>query len=206
MPDFVRLQLLEEPEDATTQGLCTKATEKLIFGVLCTVDDWSRYEFKEKSSESSEKFQMVLTKMSENQNSVGNRIDDLTQKLNSPKQLTSKKNYRDNQQQTWRGKFRGRTNKKRTNRGYSINHGYQYNRNHQNNQNQGTSNYQNNQNRGKYGNNSLQETTEGEITSEVTKEELSRIAATITSIYQYSAARLSKQRNNNKYWKLRKTY
>ena len=86
--------------------------------------------------------------MSENQNSLENRIDALTQKLNSPQQNSSN-TYKNNEQQTWRGNFRGRTNQNRGNRGYSNNQGYQ-NRNYQN---QGSNNYQNNPNPGRYGNN-----------------------------------------------------
>ena len=145
MPMFIRLKLLEEPEDATIQELCTKARQKLILRELCPVDDWSRDGFNEMSSEKSEKFLTVLTKMSENQNSIENRIDALTQKLNSPQQNSSN-TYKDNEKQTWRGNFRGRTYQ---NRGFSNNQGYQ-NRNYQN---QGSNNYQNNQNRGRKGNN-----------------------------------------------------
>ena len=148
MPNFIRLKLLEEPEDATIQELCTKLKQKLILRELCPVDDWSRDGFNERSSESSEKFLTVLTKMSENQNSLENRIDALRQKLNSPQQNSSNY-YKDNEEQTWRGKFRGRTYQNRGNRGYSNNQGYQ-NRNYQN---QGSNNYQSNQNRGRYGNN-----------------------------------------------------
>ena len=50
MPNFIRLKLLEEPEDATIQELCTKAKEKLILRELCLVDDWSRDGFNEMSS------------------------------------------------------------------------------------------------------------------------------------------------------------
>ena len=148
MLNFIRLKLLEEPEDATIQELWTKARQKLILRELCPVDDWSRDGFNEMSSENSEKFLTVLTKMSENQNSLENRIDALTQKLKSPQQNSSN-NYKDNEQQTWRENFRGRTYQNRRNRGYSNNQGYQ-NRNYQN---QGSNNYQNNQNRGRYGNN-----------------------------------------------------
>ena len=148
MPNFIRLKLLEEPEDATIQELCTKARQKLILRELCPVDDWSRDGFNEMSSENSEKFLSVLTKMSENQNSLENRIDALTQKLNSPQQNSSN-TYKDNEQQTWQGNFRGRMYQNRGNRGYSNNHGYQ-NRNYQK---QGWNYYQNNQNRGRYGNN-----------------------------------------------------
>ena len=72
----------------------------------------------------------------------------MTQKLNSQQQNTSN-HHKDNEQQTWRGNFRGPTYQNRGNRGYSNNQGSQ-NRNHQN---QGSNNYQNNQNRGRYGNN-----------------------------------------------------
>ena len=130
MPNFIRLKLLEEPEDATIQELCTKARQKLILKELCPVDDWSGDGFNEMSSENSEKFLTVLTKMSENQNSLENRFDALTQKLN-PLQQNSSNNYKDNEQQTWRGNFRGRTYQNRGNRGYSNNPGYQ-NRDYQN--------------------------------------------------------------------------
>ena len=148
MPNFIRLKLLKEPEEATIQELCTKARQKLILREICPVDDWSREGLIEMSSEISEKFLTVLTKMSGNQNSLENRIIALTQKLNSPQQNSSN-NYKDNEQQTWRGNFRGRTYQNRGNRGYSNNQRHQ-NRNYQN---QGSKNYQNNQNCGRYGNN-----------------------------------------------------
>ena len=39
MPFFMGLKLLEEPENATIQELCTKASQKLILRELCPVDD-----------------------------------------------------------------------------------------------------------------------------------------------------------------------
>ena len=47
MPNFIRLKLLEEPETATIQELCTKARQELILRELCPVDDWSREGFNE---------------------------------------------------------------------------------------------------------------------------------------------------------------
>ena len=145
---FIRLKLLEEPEDATMQEVCTKLRQKLILRDICPVDDWSKDGFNEMSSENSEKFPTVLTKMSEDQNSLKNRIDALMQKLNSPQQKSSN-NYKDNEQQTWRGNFKGRKYQNRGNRGSSKNQGYQK----RNYQNQGSNIYQNNQNRSRYGNN-----------------------------------------------------
>ena len=51
MPNFIRLKLVEEPEDATIQEICTKARQKLILREFCPVDDWSRDGFNEVSSE-----------------------------------------------------------------------------------------------------------------------------------------------------------
>ena len=120
MPNFIRLKLLEEPEDATIQELCTKARQKLILREFCPVKVWSRKGFNEMSSENSEKFLTVLTKMSDNQNSLEHRLDALTQKLNTPQQKSSN-NYKDNEQQTWRGIFRGQIYQNRGNRGFSNN-------------------------------------------------------------------------------------
>ena len=61
-PTFIRLKLLEEPEDATIQELCAKAKQKLILRELRPVEDWSRDGFNEMSSENSEKFLTVLKK------------------------------------------------------------------------------------------------------------------------------------------------
>ena len=66
MPNFIKLKLLEEPENATIEELCKKARQKLILGELCPVDDWSRDGLNEMSSVNSEKFLTVLTKLSEN--------------------------------------------------------------------------------------------------------------------------------------------
>ena len=69
MPNFITLKLLEEPENATIQDLCTKARQKLILGELCPVDDWSRDGFNEMNNDNTDKLLNVITKMSENQTS-----------------------------------------------------------------------------------------------------------------------------------------
>ena len=81
MPNFIRLKLLEEPETATIQELCTKARQKLILRELCPVDDWSRDGFNEMSNDHSEKLLSVLTKMSENQNALEDKMNALTEKV-----------------------------------------------------------------------------------------------------------------------------
>ena len=140
MPNFIRLKLLEEPETATIQELCTKARHKLILRELCPVDDWSRDGFNEISTDNSEKFLNVLTKMTETQHSLENRIKALTEEISQPQQITSGQNASQhfNNHQKWRGNSRGRFNQNHGNRGYNNNHG--------------SSNFQNRY-QGRYGNN-----------------------------------------------------
>ena len=45
MPNFIRFKLLEEPENATIQDLCTIARQKMILREHCAVYDWSRDGF-----------------------------------------------------------------------------------------------------------------------------------------------------------------
>ena len=80
--------------------------------------------------------------MSEKKTTLENRIDALTQKLNSPEQSSRNINYNNNRQ-NWRGNFRGSSYQ---NRGNSCNRGNQgYSKNQYNGSN--------NQNRGRYGSN-----------------------------------------------------
>ena len=123
MPNFIRLELLEETENAAIQELCTKARQKLILRELWPVDDWSRDGFKEMGTDNSEKFLAVVTKMTETQSSPENRINSWSGKNSQPQQGTSSQNTRQNfsNQQKWRGCSRGRFNEKRGNRGYYKN-------------------------------------------------------------------------------------
>ena len=120
--------------------MCTKARQKLILRELCPVDDWSRDGFNEMSTDNSENFLTVLTKTTETQNSLENRINALNEKISQPQQGTSGQNTSQhfNNQQKWRGNSGGRVNQNRGNRGY--------------NNNQGSNNLQN-QNQERYGNN-----------------------------------------------------
>ena len=91
------------------------------------------------STDNSGKFLTVLTKRTETQNSLENRINALAEKISQPQQSTSGQNTSQpfNNQQKWRGNSRGRFNQNRGYRGYNNNHG--------------SYNFQN-QNQGRYGN------------------------------------------------------
>ena len=117
MPNFIRLKLLEEPENATIQDLCTKARQKLILRELFPVDDWSRDGFNEMNNDDTDKFLNVITEMSENQTSLEKKLNALTEKFNTQQSPNnSGLNYQTNyQNQRGRGNYRGRYNNRGSN-------------------------------------------------------------------------------------------
>ena len=119
MPNFIRLKLLEEPENATIQDLCTKARQKLILRELCPVGDWSRDGFNEMNNDNTDKFLNVITKMSENQSSLEKKLIALTEKFNTQQSPNnSGSNYQNNyQNQIGRGNYRSRYNNRGNSRG-----------------------------------------------------------------------------------------
>ena len=159
MPNFIRLKLLEEPETATIQELCTKARQKLILRELCPVDDWSRDGFNEMSNDHSEKLLSVLTKMSENQNALEDKMNALTEKVTTVQngQNDNQNHYNNYKNNRGRGNYRGRNNNNRGNRGgyYQNNQGNgRYGNNYNRGNNRGRGNWRGN-NRGNYSNNNF---------------------------------------------------
>ena len=117
MPNFIRLKLLEEPENATIQDLCTKARQKLILRELCPVDDWSQDGFNEMNNDNTDTCLNVITKMSENQTSIEKKLNALTEKFNTQQSpnnsgLNCQTNY---QNRRGRGNHRGRCNNRGNN-------------------------------------------------------------------------------------------
>ena len=115
MPNFIRLTLPKEPENATIQDLCSEAKQKLNLGELCPVDDWSRDGFNELNNDNTEKLLNVITKMSENQTSLETKLNALTEKFhNQQTPNSSGRNYQNNyQNQRGRGNHRGSYNNNR---------------------------------------------------------------------------------------------
>ena len=159
MPKFIRLKLLEEPETATIQELCNKARQKPILRELCPVDDWSRDGFKEISIDHSEKLLSVLTKMSENQNALEDKMNALTEKITNVQngQNNNQNHYNIYRNNRGRGNYRGGNNNSRGNRGgyYKKNQGTgRYENNYNRQINRGRGNWRGN-NRGNYSNNNF---------------------------------------------------
>ena len=119
MSNFKILKLLEEPETATIQELCTKPRQKLILRELCPVDDWSRDGFNEMNNDYIEKRLSVLTKLSENQNALEDKMTALTEKVTTVHngQNDNQTQYNNYQNNRGRGNCRGRNNNIRGNRG-----------------------------------------------------------------------------------------
>ena len=158
MPNFIRLKLLEEPETATIQELCTKARQKLILRELCPVDDWSRDGFNEMSNDHSEKLLSVLTKMSENQNALEDKMNALTEKVTTVQngQNDNQNHYNNYKNNRGRGNYRGRNNNRGTRGGYYQNNqgNGRYGNNYNRGNNRGRGNWRGN-NRGNYSNNNF---------------------------------------------------
>ena len=116
MPKFIRLKLLEETENATTQDLCTEARQKLILRELCPVDDGSRYGLNEMNNDNMGHFLNVIKQMSENQTSFETKLDALTEKLNTQKSPSNSRTNDQNNYQKQRGRdnYRGRYNNRGT--------------------------------------------------------------------------------------------
>ena len=110
--NFIRLKLLQEPENATIQDLWTKARQKLILNENCPVDDWSQDGFDEMNIEDTEKILNVIAKKSENQTSLETKLNALTEKFNTQQSRSnSGPNYQNNyQNQRSRYNYRGRYN------------------------------------------------------------------------------------------------
>ena len=67
VPNVIRIKHHEEPADAKIGELCTKAKQDLLLLFLLLFDEWSRDCFTEMSTEPSEKFLSVLTRITENE-------------------------------------------------------------------------------------------------------------------------------------------
>ena len=115
MPFFIRHKLLEEPENATFQDLCTKARQKLILRELCPEDDWSREGFNEMNNDNTDKFLNVITKMSENQTSLETKLNALTEKFNTQQLPNNSGSHYQTKYQNQRG--RGNYRRRYNNRG-----------------------------------------------------------------------------------------
>ena len=115
LSNFIRMKLLEEPETATIQVLCTKARHKLILRELCPVDDWSRDGFIEMNNDHSEKLLSVLTKMCENQNLLEDKMNALTEKVTTVQngQNDNQNHYNNYKNNRGRGNYCGRNNNDR---------------------------------------------------------------------------------------------
>ena len=79
MPNWIKIKLLDQPEAATVQDLCTLARKRLIVNELCPTDDYTRDAFSE--LQHSDKLENALIKLTETQTSLQTQISSLSQDL-----------------------------------------------------------------------------------------------------------------------------
>ena len=82
MPNWIKLKLLDQPENATVQDLCTLARKRLILNELCPTDDVTRDAFSEVQPHVTENLVNALTRLTESQNSMESQISALAKDLN----------------------------------------------------------------------------------------------------------------------------
>ena len=112
IPNFIRLKLLEKPENATIQELCKKARQKLILRELCPVDDWSPDGFKEMNNDNTGKTFERHNKNVRKSTSLETKLKALTEKFDTQQSPSScGTNYQIKyQNQRGRDNYRGRYN------------------------------------------------------------------------------------------------
>ena len=81
MPNWLRIKLMEKPENLTVQELCTIARRSLVLRQLCPVDDWSRGAFAELDENKTDQTSSALAKMTESQTKMENQLEALTKQL-----------------------------------------------------------------------------------------------------------------------------
>ena len=136
MPSWLRAKLLEQPETTTVEDLCLLARKQLTIHNLCKIDDYGEGVFSEMSSTISENLVTALSKLTQTQESMENKVNALTKQFEEQIQVREQQSSGSGSSYNNRGS-RGRY---RGNRGYRG----RYNYRGKNYRGQGSYNYQNN--------------------------------------------------------------
>ena len=104
MPNWIRAKIFDKPETMTIQELCTLARRCLVFNQLCPTDDWSRSTFNEVQPGITENLVSALTKMSQTQENVENKVSEITKQFEEQRKSFQ---TRGNRYQNGRGRGRG---------------------------------------------------------------------------------------------------
>ena len=111
MPNWIKVKLLDQPENATVQELCTLARKRLIINELCPTDDITRDAFSSVQPHVSDNLVNALAKLTESQNTMQSQISALAKEFNDkinaletqniPSQAQSHPNNYNNQQHSY---------------------------------------------------------------------------------------------------------
>ena len=102
MPGWLRTKLLEQPENTTVEDLCIFARKQLSIYNLCKVEDSVMDAFSEVRPSVSDTLVTALTKLSHSQETMDNRLNEMSKKLeeqatNFTTQLQNQQNQNNSQ-------------------------------------------------------------------------------------------------------------
>ena len=125
MPSWLRAKLLEQPDNTAIEDLCLLARKQLTIHNLCKMDDYSDGAFNEVSSTITENLVNALSKITQTQEAMENKMNALAKQLDEKNQQRQEDSYQKTGHQPnrgyGRGNFRGNS---RGNRGYRGQNGY----------------------------------------------------------------------------------
>ena len=132
MPGWLRAKLLEQPETTSVEDLCIFARKQLSIHNLCKMEDSPMDAFSEMGPTVTDTLVNALTKLSQSQDAMDNRLNEMSEKMEEQtNNITTKlqppqknqqqsqrgfNNYRGQNYRGNRGNFRGRS--RGNNRGY----------------------------------------------------------------------------------------
>ena len=80
MPSWLRAKRLEQPHNTAIEDLCLLARKQLTIHNLCKMDDYSDGAFKEGSSTITENLANALSKLTQTQEAMENKMNALAKK------------------------------------------------------------------------------------------------------------------------------
>ena len=129
MPSWLRAKFLEQPDNNTVDDLCLLARRQLTIHNLCRMDDYTEGAFNEMSSTISENLVNALSKLTQSQEAMDNKVSELSKQFEEQSQI-NQQNFRSSNQNSgnsYRGFSRGRGRVRGSERGYRGRNNYRGN-------------------------------------------------------------------------------
>ena len=128
MPSWLRAKLLEQTDNTAIEDLCLLACKQLTIHNMCNMNDYSDGAFNELNSTLTENLVNALSKITQTQEAMKNKMKALAKKLDEKNQQRQDNSYQNTGYQPNRGYGRGNLRGNfRGNRGYRGRNGYRNN-------------------------------------------------------------------------------